>query len=201
MDPGLKDKSAAMAAGASNIGRASFSPSPARRPYHRGRLDAEQAEKVADLARKRAPERSGRQTDVTDLDQVKAMFKTAIERNGTVDVLVNNVGWDQFMSLTQTMLSSAEDHRDQLCRHAELHQMRARHDDPNKAGAIVPSAPTPAVRRAARSGLWRCQGRDQLVHEDDCQGEWTLRYPLQCRLSRCHLPQTADEIGRREHVE
>ena len=30
------------------------------------------------------------------------MFKAATDRHGTVDVLVNNVGWDQFMLFTQT---------------------------------------------------------------------------------------------------
>ncbi len=32
-------------------------------------------------------------TDVTDFDQVNAMFKAATDKHGTVDVLVNNVGW------------------------------------------------------------------------------------------------------------
>ena len=41
-------------------------------------------------------------TDVTDFEQVKAMFKSAIDDHGTVDVLVNNVGWDQLMFFTQT---------------------------------------------------------------------------------------------------
>jgi NAD(P)-dependent dehydrogenase (short-subunit alcohol dehydrogenase family) len=36
------------------------------------------------------------------MDQVKAMFKAATDEHGTVDVLVNNVGWDQFMFFTQT---------------------------------------------------------------------------------------------------
>jgi NAD(P)-dependent dehydrogenase (short-subunit alcohol dehydrogenase family) len=41
-------------------------------------------------------------TDVTALDQVQAMFKTAIDAFGTVDALVNNVGWDKLMFFTQT---------------------------------------------------------------------------------------------------
>jgi 2-hydroxycyclohexanecarboxyl-CoA dehydrogenase len=36
------------------------------------------------------------------MDQVKAMFKAATDKHGTVDVLVNNVGWDQLMFFTQT---------------------------------------------------------------------------------------------------
>ena len=90
--------------GASNIGRGivlAFAAEGANITV--GDLDDAQAEKVADLARKKgAASVQVIKTDVTDLDQVKAMFKAATDRHGTVDVLVNNVGWDQFMLFTQT---------------------------------------------------------------------------------------------------
>ncbi|MEY8193774.1 MAG: SDR family oxidoreductase, partial [Cycloclasticus sp.] len=41
-------------------------------------------------------------TDVTDLENVKAMVAAADEKFGGVDVLVNNVGWDDLMFFTQT---------------------------------------------------------------------------------------------------
>src|SRR6201999_4432207 len=41
-------------------------------------------------------------TDVTQLDQAKALMEAAHQRHGGVHVLVNNVGWDQLMFFTQT---------------------------------------------------------------------------------------------------
>ena len=68
-----------------------------------GDLDTQQAEKVAELARQKgAASAQAIKTDVTDLNQVKAMFKAAVDKHGAVDALVNGVGWDQFMFFTQT---------------------------------------------------------------------------------------------------
>jgi len=41
-------------------------------------------------------------TDVTKFDQVQALVADAVKRHGTVDVLVNNVGWDERLFFTQT---------------------------------------------------------------------------------------------------
>jgi 2-hydroxycyclohexanecarboxyl-CoA dehydrogenase len=104
MDLNLKGKSVVVTGGGSNIGRAivlTFAVEGAHITV--GDLDDGQAEKVAELARKNgAASVQVIKTDVTDMDQVKAMFKAATDRHGTVDVLVNNVGWDQFMFFTQT---------------------------------------------------------------------------------------------------
>jgi NAD(P)-dependent dehydrogenase (short-subunit alcohol dehydrogenase family) len=104
MDLNLKDKSVVVTGGGSNIGRAivlTFAVEGAHVTV--GDLDDGQAEKVADLARKKgAASVQVVKTDVTDMDQVKVMFKAATDKHGTVDVLVNNVGWDQFMFFTQT---------------------------------------------------------------------------------------------------
>jgi NAD(P)-dependent dehydrogenase (short-subunit alcohol dehydrogenase family) len=104
MDLNLKGKSVVVTGGGSNIGRAivlTFAVEGAHITV--GDLDDGQAEKVADLARKKgAASVQVVKTDVTDMDQVKAMFKAATDKHGTVDVLVNNVGWDQFMFFTQT---------------------------------------------------------------------------------------------------
>jgi 2-hydroxycyclohexanecarboxyl-CoA dehydrogenase len=104
MDLNLKGKSVVVTGGGSNIGRAivlTFAVEGAHITV--GDLDDGQAEKVAELARKKgAASVQVIKTDVTDMDQVKAMFKAATDKHGTVDVLVNNVGWDQFMFFTQT---------------------------------------------------------------------------------------------------
>lgn len=104
MDLNLKGKSVVVTGGASNIGRAivlGFAVEGAHVTI--GDLDEGQAEKVAELARQKgAASVQAIKTDVTDLDQVKAMFKAATDKHGTVDVLINAVGWDQFMFFTQT---------------------------------------------------------------------------------------------------
>jgi 2-hydroxycyclohexanecarboxyl-CoA dehydrogenase len=104
MDLNLRDKSIVVTGGGSNIGRAivlGFAAEGAHITI--GDLDNAQAEKVAELARnKGAASVQVIKTDVTDIEQVKAMFKAATDRHGTVDVLVNNVGWDQLMFFTQT---------------------------------------------------------------------------------------------------
>jgi 2-hydroxycyclohexanecarboxyl-CoA dehydrogenase len=104
MDLNLKTKSVVVTGGGSNIGRAivlAFANEGANITI--GDIDAVQAGKVAEMALKRGA--AGVQvvkTDVTSLEQVKAMFSAAVDKFGTVDVLVNNVGWDQLMFFTQT---------------------------------------------------------------------------------------------------
>jgi 2-hydroxycyclohexanecarboxyl-CoA dehydrogenase len=104
MDLNLKGKSVVVTGGGSNIGRAivlGFAVEGAHITI--GDLDDGQAEKVAELASKKgAASVQVVKTDVTDMDQVKAMFKAATDKHGAVDVLVNGVGWDQFMFFTQT---------------------------------------------------------------------------------------------------
>jgi NAD(P)-dependent dehydrogenase (short-subunit alcohol dehydrogenase family) len=100
----LKGKSVVVTGGASNIGRAivlGFASEGANITI--GDLDEAQANKTAELARKHgATGAHVVRTDVTDLNQVKSMFEVANGMYGTVDVLVNNVGWDQLMYFTQT---------------------------------------------------------------------------------------------------
>ena len=104
MDLNLKGKSVVVTGGASNIGRAivlGFAAEGADITI--GDLDAAQAEKVAELARQKgAASVQAIKTDVTDMDQVKVLFKAATDKHGSVDVLVNGVGWDDFMFFTQT---------------------------------------------------------------------------------------------------
>lgn len=104
MDLELKGKSVVVTGGGSNIGRAivlGFAEEGANITI--GDIDEAQANKVVKLALEKGA--AGVQlvkTDVTDLNQVKAMFAAAVKKFGTVDNLVNNVGWDQLMYFTQT---------------------------------------------------------------------------------------------------
>lgn len=104
MDLGLKDKAIIVTGGGSNIGRAivlAFAREGAKVMI--GDIDVAQAEAVAAAAREAgatAVDVAG--CDVTDLSQVQAMFKQATDAFGGLDVLVNNVGWDQLMFFTQT---------------------------------------------------------------------------------------------------
>ncbi|MCW5656995.1 MAG: SDR family oxidoreductase [Burkholderiaceae bacterium] len=104
MDLELKNKSVVVTGGGSNIGRAivlAFAGEGAHITV--GDIDTAQAEKTAEFARKLgAASVQVVKTDVTNLEQVQAMFKAATDKHGRVDVLVNNVGWDNLMFFTQT---------------------------------------------------------------------------------------------------
>ncbi len=104
MDLELKGKSVVVTGGGSNIGRSivlTFAEEGANITI--GDIDTAQAGKVAELALKKGA--SGVEvvkTDVTNLGQVQNLFKTAVDKFGTVDALVNNVGWDELRFFTQT---------------------------------------------------------------------------------------------------
>lgn len=104
MDLGHKGKSIVVTGGASNIGRAitlGFAAEGARITI--GDIDMEQGERVAKEARQAgAGDVQLVRTDVTDFEQTEALAKAAVDRYGTIDVLANNVGWDQLMFFTQT---------------------------------------------------------------------------------------------------
>lgn len=104
MDLGLGGKSVIVTGGGSNIGRAivlGFAEEGAHITV--GDIDAEQAERVAVQARSAgAASVQVLPTDVTQLDQVRTLVDAAASQHGTVDVLVNSVGWDKPMFFTQT---------------------------------------------------------------------------------------------------
>ena len=104
MDLGLKDKSVLVTGGGSNIGKAivlAFAVEGAHITI--ADLDVPQAQKTAETARRDgAASVQVVPTDVTQLDQVQAAFRSAVDRHGGVDVLINNVGWDQLRLFTQT---------------------------------------------------------------------------------------------------
>lgn len=104
MDLELKGKSVIVTGGGSNIGRAivlAFAAEGAHITL--GDIDEVQAGKTAELAPKLgAASVQVVKTDVTNLEQVQAMFKAATDKHGTVDALVNTVGWDELMFFSQT---------------------------------------------------------------------------------------------------
>ncbi|MGB0238142.1 MAG: SDR family NAD(P)-dependent oxidoreductase [Cycloclasticus sp.] len=104
MDLELKNKSVIVTGGGSNIGRGivlGFAKEGANITL--ADIDEVQANQVAELALKKgASDVQVIKTDVTDLEQVKAMVKAADSKYGGVDALVNNVGWDDLMFFTQT---------------------------------------------------------------------------------------------------
>lgn len=104
MDLDLEGKSVIVTGGGSNIGRAialAFAEEGANITI--GDIDVEQAQKTVELAMKiGAKTAQVVKTDVTDLSEVQSLFRTAVDKFGGVDVLVNNVGWDQLMFFTQT---------------------------------------------------------------------------------------------------
>lgn len=104
MDLELAGKSVIVTGGASNIGRAitlGFAREGARITI--AELDAAQAEKVASEALKLGAKAvQVIKTDVTQMDQVKAMVDAAVGKFGGVDALVNNVGWDDLKFFMQT---------------------------------------------------------------------------------------------------
>ncbi len=104
MDLELKDKAVIVTGGGSNIGRAivlGFAREGAKITI--GDIDTAQAGAVAEDARAAgAAAVEVAACDVTDQEQVKAMFKQTVDAFDTVDVLVNNVGWDDLKFFTQT---------------------------------------------------------------------------------------------------
>ena len=104
MDLELQGRSVVVTGAGSNIGRAialAFASEGAALTL--GDIDAEQTERVVAAALE-AGAAAARFTsaDVTDLVQVKGLFAAASDSHGSVDVLVNCVGWDQLMYFTET---------------------------------------------------------------------------------------------------
>jgi NAD(P)-dependent dehydrogenase (short-subunit alcohol dehydrogenase family) len=104
MDLHLQDRSVVVTGAGSNIGRAvalTFAAEGARLTL--ADIDADQTERVVASALKSGAGRAQFvPTDVTDLEQVESMMAAANEHQGSVDVFVNCVGWDQLMYFTDT---------------------------------------------------------------------------------------------------
>jgi 2-hydroxycyclohexanecarboxyl-CoA dehydrogenase len=105
MDLNLAGKTVIVTGGGSNIGRAichDFAKEKVNLAI--AELDEEQGKKVEKEAKDLGCKAVFIKTDITDNKQVEAMVKKVNEKFGTVDVLVNNVGWnvdDFFMNETR----------------------------------------------------------------------------------------------------
>lgn len=103
MELGLAGKTVIVTGGGSNIGRAialAFAREKANVVI--AEIDEKQGEKVAQEARAYGAQAIAVKTDVTDLQAVEAMVKKTVETYQKVDVLINNVGWDQLQPFTST---------------------------------------------------------------------------------------------------
>lgn len=104
MELGLQAKSVVVTGAGSNIGRAvalTFAREGASLTL--GDIDAEQTVRVAEQALvEGASNAQFVRTDVTDLAQVEELMGAAKDQYGSIDVLVNCVGWDQLMYFTDT---------------------------------------------------------------------------------------------------
>ncbi len=104
MDLGLSGKTVIVTGGGQNIGWG-ISMAFAKEGVNLviADLDDVQAQKAADKAKSLgAKDAIVVKTDVTDYANVESMVKKAIDTYGSVDVLVNNVGFDVMMPFTKT---------------------------------------------------------------------------------------------------
>jgi len=104
MDLQLQGQSIVVTGAGSNIGRAvSLAFAAEGAALTLADIDERQTRRVAEIARSSgAADASFVHTDVTDVAAAEAMVASAAERYGSVDVLVNCVGWDQLMFFTET---------------------------------------------------------------------------------------------------
>jgi NAD(P)-dependent dehydrogenase (short-subunit alcohol dehydrogenase family) len=104
MDLQLQGRSVVVTGAGSNIGRAvSLAFAGGGAALTLADIDDHQTGRVAEIARSSgAADAHFVHTDVTEAAAAEAMVGAAAERYGSVDVLVNCVGWDQLMFFTET---------------------------------------------------------------------------------------------------
>ncbi|MDY6907966.1 MAG: SDR family oxidoreductase [Chloroflexota bacterium] len=198
MDLGLKGKSVIVTGGGSNIGRAivlAFAQEGATITI--AEIDEEQGKKVAAEANALGGKTSVIKTDITQYESVEAMVNKVIKDNGCVDILVNNVGWDQL----QLFIDTTPEFWDKIininykgmlnCTKAVLGHMVER-----KAGSIVSIGSD-----AGRMGEYReavyggCKGAQIAFSKAVARetGRYGVRLNVVC--PGMTLPSSADEIG------
>ena len=109
MELNLAGKTVVVTGGASNIGRGialGFAKEGSNVVI--ADRDEEQAEKVALEANSFEGKAIPSPCDVLDIDSVGKMFKTAIDEFGSVDVLINNVGWVAYSTFRRKSLEESQ---------------------------------------------------------------------------------------------
>jgi len=103
MDLHLKEKVAIVTGGGSNIGRAiSLTLAQEGAKVAIADIDESQMEKVVGVIEDSGGIAIAVKTDITRYDQAKTMVKKVLDKFEKIDVLVNNVGWDQLMPFVET---------------------------------------------------------------------------------------------------
>lgn len=103
MDLGLKGKVAIVTGGASNIGRSiSMTLAEEGAIVAIGDIDEEQMKKVVSRIEASDGKAMAVKTDITKYEQVEAMVRNVLEQFENIDILVNNVGWDQLERFVDT---------------------------------------------------------------------------------------------------
>ena len=103
MDLGLARKTVIVTGGASNIGRAiSLAFAGEQATVVIADKDRGQGQKVADEANKLGGQAILIGVDLTNYDEVETLVKRVVGDYGRVDILVNNVGWDQLHPFAET---------------------------------------------------------------------------------------------------
>ncbi|MGD9032587.1 MAG: glucose 1-dehydrogenase [Desulfobacteraceae bacterium] len=139
MDLGLKGKNVIVTGGASNIGRAiclTFGEEGANVAVVD--IDEEDGNKVAQMIGERGGKGHCIKADVTKYPEAENAVKAAIDQFGGVDILVNNVGWEDFTPFLEIPVEKYEKYLDLNLRHV-LYFTRAvvPHMVEKKHGSIV----------------------------------------------------------------
>ena len=156
MDLGLKDKTAVVVGGASNIGRAiSLRLAKEGANVVIADIDQKQAEKVVETVKASGDKATSMTVDVTNYDEVKATMQKVVDQFKDIDVLIYVVGWDSLMLFVDT----TPDLWDKIinlnykgmmnCCHSILPHMIER-----KAGAIVSIASDAGRMGEFREGVY-----------------------------------------------
>jgi len=118
MDLGLKDKNVIVTGGASNIGRTiclTFGQEGANVAVVD--MDDENGGKVVKLIQDLGTNAKFIKADVTKYAEAEKVIKEAVDAFGSIDALVNNVGWDDFVPFLDIPVEKYEKYLDLNLRH------------------------------------------------------------------------------------
>ncbi len=103
-DTGLRDKAAIVTGGARGIGRAiALALAKESADVMIGDLLLEEATAAAkDIQQQTGRRIAAVRTDVTKLEDARALCDAALEKFGKIDILVNNAGWDRLLPFLKT---------------------------------------------------------------------------------------------------